>query len=30
MYDETRAGFEALTDAIEKGYVDVSFSKDED
>ena len=27
MYEETRAAFSALTDAIEKGYVDVNFTK---
>ena len=30
MYEEARAGFEALRDAIEKGYVDVNFSKGEE
>jgi hypothetical protein len=30
MYEEARAGFEALTDAIEKGYVDVNFSKSDE
>lgn len=27
MYEKSRAAFAALTDAIEKGYVDVNFTK---